>query len=64
MLVAAAARPGLARARSGGLMLDHGTGVVIGSTAVVGPGCSFLHGVTLGATGKDGAGDRHPKVSK
>lgn len=45
-----------------GLMLDHGTGVVIGATAVTGPNCSFLHGVTLGATGKDGAGDRHPKL--
>lgn len=46
----------------GGLMLDHGTGVVIGETAVVGPNCSFLHGVTLGGTGKDGKSDRHPKV--
>jgi len=45
-----------------GLFLDHATGVVIGATAVTGPNCSFLHGVTLGATGKDGAGDRHPKL--
>lgn len=44
-----------------GLMIDHGTGVVIGETAVVGRDCSFLHGVTLGATGKD-TGDRHPKI--
>jgi serine acetyltransferase len=35
-----------------GLMLDHGTGVVIGETSVVGDGCTFLHGVTLGGTGK------------
>lgn len=31
-----------------GLFLDHGTGVVIGETAVVGSNCTFLHGVTLG----------------
>jgi serine O-acetyltransferase len=31
-----------------GLFLDHGSGVVIGETAVVGPNCTFLHGVTLG----------------
>lgn len=43
------------------LMLDHGTGIVIGETAVVGDGCTFLHGVTLGGTGKQ-HGDRHPKV--
>eukprot|EP00981_Chlorochromonas_danica_P004022 scaffold766_cov167-Ochromonas_danica.AAC.10 len=44
-----------------GLMIDHGTGVVIGETAVVGKNCSFLHGVTLGSTGKN-KGDRHPKL--
>jgi serine O-acetyltransferase len=44
-----------------GLMIDHGTGIVIGQTTVVGRSCSFLHGVTLGSTGKD-KGDRHPKV--
>jgi len=44
-----------------GVMLDHGTGIVIGETAVVGDGCTLLHGVTLGGTGKD-HGDRHPKV--
>jgi len=45
----------------GGLMIDHGTGVVIGETAAIGTDCSLLHGVTLGATGKD-RGDRHPKL--
>lgn len=45
----------------GGLMIDHGTGLVIGETAVIGENCSFLHGVTLGSTGKD-MGDRHPKI--
>ena len=43
------------------LMLDHGTGIVIGETATVGDGCTFLHGCTLGGTGKV-TGDRHPKV--
>lgn len=46
-----------------GVMFDHGTGVVVGETAVIGEGCSILHGVTLGATGKE-RGDRHPKLGK
>ena len=45
------------------IMLDHGTGIVIGETATVGDGCTFLHGVTLGGTGKQ-HGDRHPKVGR
>lgn len=45
-----------------GLMIDHGTGVVIGETAVVGSDCSFLHGVTLGNTGASTEFDRHPKI--
>jgi serine O-acetyltransferase len=44
-----------------GIMLDHGTGIVIGETAVVGDNCSILQGVTLGGTGKE-TGDRHPKI--
>lgn len=44
-----------------GVMIDHATGVVIGETAVVGDECTFLHGVTLGGTGKEN-GDRHPKL--
>ena len=44
-----------------GILIDHGTGVVIGETAVIGDDVSMLHGVTLGGTGKD-SGDRHPKV--
>jgi serine O-acetyltransferase len=44
-----------------GLMIDHGTGVVIGETAVVGDNCSILQNVTLGGNGKD-IGDRHPKI--
>ncbi len=44
-----------------GILIDHGSGVVIGETAVVGDNVSILHEVTLGGTGKEG-GDRHPKV--
>ena len=44
-----------------GIMIDHGHGIVIGETAVVGNDVSLLHGVTLGGTGKDD-GDRHPKI--
>ncbi|WP_149538030.1 serine O-acetyltransferase [Siccirubricoccus phaeus] len=44
-----------------GVFIDHGTGVVVGETAVVGNDVSILQGVTLGGTGKE-AGDRHPKV--
>ncbi|KAG7673877.1 hypothetical protein KSW81_007058 [Nannochloris sp. 'desiccata'] len=45
-----------------GVLLDHGTGVVIGETAEVGNNVSILQNVTLGGTGKQ-HGDRHPKVS-
>jgi serine O-acetyltransferase len=44
-----------------GIMLDHGTGIVVGETAVIGDNCSILQGVTLGGTGKE-SGDRHPKI--
>jgi len=44
-----------------GILIDHGSGVVIGETAVVGNDVSMLHGVTLGGTGKE-KGDRHPKI--
>ena len=44
-----------------GVFLDHGTGIVIGETAVVGDDVSMLHGVTLGGTGAE-RGDRHPKI--
>ena len=46
-----------------GIMLDHSTGLVAGETSVVGDGCSILHGVTLGGTGKEDL-DRHPKIGK
>jgi len=44
-----------------GILIDHGTSVVIGETAVIGDDVSMLHEVTLGGTGKE-SGDRHPKV--
>ncbi|GMI49403.1 hypothetical protein ScalyP_jg11587 [Parmales sp. scaly parma] len=44
-----------------GIMLDHGTGIVIGETAIVGDNVSMLHHVTLGGSGKVNT-DRHPKV--
>jgi serine O-acetyltransferase len=44
-----------------GILIDHGSGVVIGETAVVEDNVSLLHEVTLGGTGKE-IGDRHPKV--
>lgn len=46
-----------------GVFIDHGTGVVIGETAVVGNDVTILHGVTLGGTGKE-SGDRHPKIGR
>jgi serine O-acetyltransferase len=46
-----------------GLFLDHGTGIVIGETAVVGDDVSMLHAVTLGGTGAE-RGDRHPKIGR
>ena len=46
-----------------GVFIDHGSGLVIGETAVVEKGVMLYHGVTLGGTGKD-AGKRHPTVRK
>lgn len=44
-----------------GLFIDHGTGVVIGETAVIGENCTIYQGVTLGGTGKH-TGKRHPTL--
>ncbi len=44
-----------------GLVIDHGTGVVIGETAEIGDNCTLYQGVTLGGTGKD-TGKRHPTL--
>lgn len=44
-----------------GLFIDHGAGVVIGETTVIGKNCVLYQGVTLGGTGKD-SGKRHPTL--
>lgn len=44
-----------------GLLIDHGSGVVIGETAVIGDNCTIYQGVTLGGTGKH-KGKRHPTL--
>lgn len=44
-----------------GLVIDHGSGVVIGETAEIGDNCTIYQGVTLGGTGKD-EGKRHPTL--
>ncbi len=44
-----------------GVFIDHGAGVVIGETAVVGDNVIIYQGVTLGGTGKD-KGKRHPTI--
>ena len=46
-----------------GVMIDHGSGIVIGETAEVGDGCMIYQGVTLGGTGKE-KGKRHPTLGK
>jgi serine O-acetyltransferase len=46
-----------------GVFIDHGTGIVIGETAVIGDDVSMLQDVTLGGTGAE-RGDRHPKIGK
>ncbi len=44
-----------------GLFIDHGHGVVIGETAIIGDNCTLYQGVTLGGTGKE-QGKRHPTL--
>jgi serine O-acetyltransferase len=44
-----------------GLFIDHGAGVVIGETAIIGDGVTLYQGVTLGGTGFE-TGKRHPTV--
>ena len=43
------------------LVIDHGSGIVIGETAEIGDDCLLYQGVTLGGTGKD-QGKRHPTL--
>lgn len=45
----------------GGILINHGMGVVIGETAEVGSRVTIYHGTTLGGTGKE-KGKRHPTV--
>lgn len=44
-----------------GLFIDHGSGVIIGETAVIGDNVTLYQGVTLGGTGKE-QGKRHPTL--
>lgn len=46
-----------------GILIDHGAGVVIGETAVVGDNCTIYQGVTLGGVGLQ-KGKRHPTLGK
>jgi len=43
------------------LVIDHGTGIVIGETTIIGDDCLLYQNVTLGGTGKD-VGKRHPTL--
>lgn len=45
------------------VFIDHGMGVVIGETAIVGNYCLIYQGVTLGGTGKE-SGKRHPTLGE
>ena len=44
-----------------GLFIDHGNGVIIGETAIIGNNVTLYQGVTLGGTGKE-KGKRHPTI--
>lgn len=44
-----------------GLFIDHGSGVIIGETTVIGDNVTLYQGVTLGGTGKE-QGKRHPTL--
>lgn len=44
-----------------GLFIDHGNGVIIGETTVIGDNVTLYQGVTLGGTGKE-HGKRHPTI--
>ncbi|MGB8519080.1 MAG: serine O-acetyltransferase [Candidatus Tumulicola sp.] len=46
-----------------GVFIDHGMGVVIGETSIVGDGCTIYQGVTLGGTSLS-HGKRHPTLGR
>lgn len=46
-----------------GVCIDHGMGIVIGETAIIGDYCLIYQGVTLGGTGKE-TGKRHPTLGR
>lgn len=46
------------------VFIDHGMGVVIGETAIVGDGCTIYHGVTLGGTSLYKGAKRHPTLGR
>lgn len=47
-----------------GVFIDHGSGVVIGETAVIEKNVVIYQGVTLGGTGKDSGKRRHPTIKE
>ena len=46
-----------------GIFIDHGAGIVIGETTIIGDNCIIYQGVTLGGTGKQ-TGKRHPTLGE
>ena len=46
-----------------GIFIDHGSGVVVGETSVIGDGCTIYQGVTLGGTSLS-HGKRHPTLGR
>ena len=46
-----------------GILIDHGCGVVIGETTIVGDNCTIYQGVTLGGVGLN-KGKRHPTLGR
>ncbi len=45
-----------------GLFIDHGAGIVIGETSIIGDNCTIYHGVTLGGRGHAKHTKRHPTI--
>lgn len=44
------------------LFIDHGMGIVIGETTIIGDNCTIYHGATLGAKGNEKNKKRHPTI--